>query len=333
MNVLVALTALLLLGGIVYLGVEIAGLEFLFGVIIPYAAVLTFLIGLVIRVISWARTPVPFRITTTCGQQRSLSWISPNRIDNPSTTLGVLGRMALEIFLFRSLFRNTRNELREGENRLVIGPSKWLWLMGLAFHWSFLIILLRHLRLFVEPVPQITLLIQSLDGFFQVGVPVVYSTSLLFVTAATLLFVRRIVLPQVRYLSLPTDYFPLFLLISIAGSGIILRHFIKIDIVRVKEVVLGLMTFRPEAGGLPVLFYFHLFLVSVLLAYFPFSKLVHMAGVVLSPTRNLANNNRRIRHVNPWDYPVKTHTYQEYEEEFRGKMIGAGIPVEEEDNG
>ena len=78
------------------------------------------------------------------------------------------------------------------------------------------------------------------------------------------------------------------------------------------------------------LFYGHLFLVCVLLAYFPFSKLMHMAGVFLSPTRNLANNNRAVRHVNPWDYPVKVHTYEEYEDEFRDKMKAAGIPVEKE---
>jgi len=74
--------------------------------------------------------------------------------------------------------------------------------------------------------------------------------------------------------------------------------------------------------------------VSVLLAYFPFSKLMHLAGVFLSPTRNLSNNSRFVRHVNPWNYPVKVHTYEEYEEEFRDKMIEAGLPVDKmpEDN-
>ena len=55
---------------------------------------------------------------------------------------------------------------------------------------------------------------------------------------------------------------------------------------------------------------------------------MHMGGVFLSPTRNLANNNRMKRHVNPWNYPVKTHTYAEWEEEFRDKMKAAGIPLE-----
>ncbi|PIX86048.1 MAG: menaquinol oxidoreductase, partial [Nitrospirae bacterium CG_4_10_14_3_um_filter_53_41] len=78
------------------------------------------------------------------------------------------------------------------------------------------------------------------------------------------------------------------------------------------------------------IFYIHLFLVSALFIYFPFSKLMHLGGVFLSPTRNLANNNRMVRHVNPWNYPVKVHTYEEYEDEFRAKMIKAHIPVEKE---
>ena len=48
----------------------------------------------------------------------------------------------------------------------------------------------------------------------------------------------------------------------------------------------------------------------------------------MSPTRNLANNSRMQRYVNPWNYDVKVHKYSEYEEEFRGKMKKAGLPVE-----
>jgi len=136
---------------------------------------------------------------------------------------------------------------------------------------------------------------------------------------------------MVRYISLPADYFPLFLLLGIGTTGVLLRHIFKTDVVGVKELGMGLLSFSPVASpDLHYLFYVHLFLVTVLIAYFPFSKLVHMAGVFLSPTRNLANNNRERRHVNPWDYPVKVHTYQEYEEEFRDKMIKFGIPVEKE---
>ncbi|OGW19202.1 MAG: hypothetical protein A2072_00135 [Nitrospirae bacterium GWC1_57_7] len=95
---------------------------------------------------------------------------------------------------------------------------------------------------------------------------------------------------------------------------------------------MSLISLKPALPEVQIgaLFYTHLFLLSVLFAYFPFSKLTHMAGVFLSPTRNMANNSRAKRHVNPWNYPVHVHTYQEYEDDFREKMKGAGLPVEKE---
>jgi nitrate reductase gamma subunit len=315
---------------VVFIGVEAANFYYLFGVIIPYAAFLTFVIGVVYRVIQWGRVPVPFRIPTTAGQEKSFPWIKYNKVDNPSDSLGVIIRMAFEVLLFRSLFRNTRAELREGP-KLSYGSTKWLWLGGLAFHWTFLIILTRHLRLFFEPVPGFVKLLESLDGFFQVAAPVLYLTDIIFLGAVTFLFLRRVIIPQVRYISLAADYFPLFLIFSIGLSGVLMRYFYKTDIVGVKQLTMGLVTLKPVVPeGIDIIFYIHLFLISILFAYFPMSKLMHMAGVFLSPTRNLANNNRAVQHVNPWNYPVKVHTYEEYEEEFREFMKDAGIPVEKE---
>ena len=322
-----AVTALVL---IVLIGVKAANLHYLFGVIIPYAAFLTFLLGIAYRVLQWGRVPVPFRIPTTAGQEKSFPWVKDNKIDNPSTSLGVIVRMAFEVLLFRSLFRNTKAELRDGPN-LSYGSTKWLWLGGLAFHWTFLIILIRHFRLFLEPVPIPIKIMESLDGFFQVGAPVLYLTDLIFLGAVTFLFLRRVIIPQVRYISLAADYFPLFLIGAIGSSGVLMRYFLKTDVVGIKELTMGLITFSPVVPQtIGTLFYIHLFLVSALFAYFPMSKLMHMAGVFLSPTRNLANNNRAVRHVNPWNYPVKVHTYEEYEDEFREKMKAVGIPVEKE---
>jgi len=104
-----------------------------------------------------------------------------------------------------------------------------------------------------------------------------------------------------------------------------------VDIVGIKSILVGLATFHPTLpDGIGAIFFVHVAFVSTLLAYFPFSKLMHFGGVFLSPTRNLANNNRMVRHVNPWNYPVKVHTYEAYENEFRDIMKDAGIPVEKE---
>jgi nitrate reductase gamma subunit len=110
-----------------------------------------------------------------------------------------------------------------------------------------------------------------------------------------------------------------------------MRYFDKVDIIKVKELAIGLFTFHPAVpAGIGIMFFIHLFLVSVLIVYIPFSKLLHMPGIFLSPTRNLANNSRMKRHVNPWNRPVRVHTYEEYENEFRDKMKAAGLQLDKE---
>jgi nitrate reductase gamma subunit len=220
-------------------------------------------------------------------------------------------------------------KLLEG-GKLVYGASLGLWLGAIALHWSLLFVLLRHLRFFTEPVPGFVTFLQDADGFLEVGVPVFYATTIAFIAAATYLLFRRLGNPQVRYISLIDDYFLLFLLLGIGVSGFWLRHVAKTDITGVKELAVGIVSFRPAVPDISPLFYGHLFLVCVLLAFIPFSKMVHMVAVFFSPTRNQANNNRAKRHVNPWDYPVKTHPYEEYEDEWRDKMKASGVPVEKE---
>jgi nitrate reductase gamma subunit len=329
MNAGFSLFAILVSILIVFFGVEEAHLDFLFGVVLPYAAFAVFLVGISYRVVKWARVPVPFRIPTTCGQQKSLPWIKASDLESPYNAAGVVGRMALEVLVFRSLFRNTKVQVTG--HRAVYGGAKWLWLAGLTFHWSLLLILLRHLRFFTTPVLPFVDLLMSVDGFFKVSLPTLYLTDVAILLAVTYLFLRRVWIPQLRYISLAADYFPLFLILAVVLSGVLMRHVYKVDLLKVKEMATGWISFSPVVpDGIGLAFYIHLFLVSLLLAYFPMSKLMHMGGVFLSPTRNLANNSRMKRHINPWNYPVKVHTYEEYEDEFREKMKAVGIPVEKE---
>jgi nitrate reductase gamma subunit len=330
MNVLYSLLLVLALVVIPLIGAGALGWHTLFGVFIPLIAVTVFVIGFIYRVMDWGRSAVPFRIPTTGGQQQTMSWIKQSKLDNPSTTAGTVGRMILEILLFRSLFRNTRVQLYDGP-KLSYGSSKWLWLGAIAFHYSFFVILARHMRFFTEPVPLPFEWLDKLDSILQVGVPTLYLTEIVILAALAYLFLRRVVVPQLRYISLPSDYFPLFLILAIVISGILMRYYIRTDIMDIKTLSMGLTTLNftvPE--GIGVIFYIHLFLVSALLVYFPMSKLMHLGGVFLSPTRNLANNNRMQRHVNPWNYPVKVHTYEEWENEYREQIKEAGLPVEKE---
>ncbi len=329
MKSLLPLLVVLALALVAFLGGEVGGLRILFGVIIPYIASVLFVAGFVYRVLRWAKTPVPYHIPTTCGQEKSLPWVKADNIESPYNSLGVVVRLAMEVFFFRSLFRNTSTEIRG--KRLLYRDHKILWLAAIAFHWSFLVVILRHSRFFTEPAPFFVTLLQSLDGFFQIGEPVLYVTTVSFLVGLAYLLFRRLTIPQIRYISLPSDYFPLFLILGIGLSGALMRHFFRTDVEAVKELALGLVAFRPVVPDtVSPLFFVHLFLVSSLFAYFPLSKLMHMGGILLSPTRNLANNSRMRRHVNPWNYPVPVHTFEEWQEEFRDKLEAAGIPLDSE---
>ncbi|MDY6822516.1 MAG: sulfate reduction electron transfer complex DsrMKJOP subunit DsrM [Thermodesulfobacteriota bacterium] len=340
MNVsyLFSFAAVVILFLLAWMGIDAWGLKTFFGVFIPYVAVLVFLIGFGRKILNWASSTVPFRIPTTCGQQASLPWIRQNKVDNPNTRTGVVIRMLFEILLFRSLFRNTATTFKDGY-KLAYRWELFLWVAALAFHYAFAVVILRHLRFFFEPVPVVIQFLENADSFFrleffspyfEVGLPGVFMSGLVLLAALLFLLARRIFLSQVRYVSLAADFFPLFLIIGIAASGILMRYFAKVDVLAIKEFAMGLVTFSPHAPDVGSIFYVHLFLVSMLVAYFPFSKLMHAGGIFLSPTRNMANTTRAQRHVNPWNYSVPTHTYDEYEEEFREKMIEAGLPVEKE---
>ncbi len=319
--------ALALIAGV---GSQIPGMGYFFGVAIPYLAFAVFLGGFIYRVINWGKTPVPFSIQSTRGQAKSLDFIKHSKFDAPDTNLQVVGRMLLEVLTFRPLFFNTKAELHKGP-KITYESSKWLWLFAIVFHYSFLVVILRHFRLFLDPVPFWVGWVEFWDGLFQIGAPTWYITDITLVAGCVLLFARRLTNRHVRYISLINDYFPLVLIFAIAVSGILMRFLLRTDIVNVKELIVGLITLHPVIHA-PInpIFYVHIFLVSVLLAYFPFSKLMHMGGIFFSPTLNMRNNSRAVRHINPWNPDIVPHSYASYEDEFREFMVDNDIPVEKE---
>lgn len=325
MKILAPVAVSILLAALPLGGMQMGNMHMLLGVAIPYFTFALFVLGFMVRIARWIRTPVPFNITTTAGQQKTLPWIKPNPVENPSNYLGVILRMAGEVFLFRSLFRNSRSFLSGG--RLIAQSDKWLWSAGIVFHYTMFIIVLRHIRFFNEVPPLPIRLIDMTDSMFQVGVPALYLTGVGFMAAVGFLFLRRLT-GQMRVLSTAADYFPLALFLLIGLTGAAMRYLAHVDIPAIKAHMMSLVHLAPATQKLDDLFYVHIFLVSVFMAYFPMSKLVHAGGIFFSPTRNMPNNSRIRRHINPWDYPVPPHSYEHYEDDFREKMIEAGLPVD-----
>lgn len=224
-----------------------------------YLATGVFVIGVGLKIRSYARTPAPLKIPTTPA---------------PITMSGVRWRMAREVVLFESLFKS----------------SKWTWIFGWTFHVALLLVVLRHLRYFQEPVWLPVVLVQP------------FGTYAGFAMVAGLggLWARRWLVDRVRYISTPSDHLMLALLLAIGITGLGMRFVAHTDIVAVKMFVLGLM--RLDLQSLPAdpVLLVHLALVALLMLIFPISKLLHAPGLFFSPTRNQADNAREVRHVSAW---------------------------------
>ncbi len=278
--------------------------------IVFYLAFAIFFIGFIHKIIRWANLPVPLNIPTT----------GSGYMDNPKTRFAVILRMASEVFLFKSLWRNTRYDLATNEIR----SNRVLWLGSMVFHISFFLILIRHFRLFLQPVPPLIATIRVLDPVGTL-MPGIQYTGILIVIALLYLTIRRFVNPEMRYISIIPDYFVLLLLLAIIISGNILASSIRPDIIEVKAFMLGIFSLSPMEIDFHWFFFVHFLLVCVLLAYFPFSKLMHAPGIFFSPTRNQINNPRLSKHVNPWDYPVGAEPWKDYRDRYESGSHPQGV--------
>lgn len=200
----------------------------------------------------------------------------------PVTRTGVVMRMFRELVFFESLFKS----------------NKWIWIFGWMFHYGMFLVLARHLRYFTDPVWTWVDLIQPFGMYAA------------FAMAAGLLglWVRRLVVDRVRYITALSDHLMLALLFAIAGTGLMMDYVTHTDIVAVKAFFLGLMYFDWQPIPTDPVLLAHLGLVASLMIIFPISKLLHAPGVFFSPTRNQVDNPRAepglrphtSRHIAPW---------------------------------
>lgn len=234
-----------------------------------YFAFAVLIAGLVRRILLYKKTPSPLKIPTTPA---------------PTTKPGVLLRMAREVVFFESLYRS----------------NKWIWLFGWLFHFSMLVVLLRHLRYFTDPV----------WGWVAIISPYAAYLGYIMLFALLGLWARRVLVDRVRYISNPSDHLMLLMLVSIAASGLVMKFITHTDIVQVKGFFLGLMYFNwhPLPSGHPgdLVLLLHLALIIVLMLVFTFSKLLHAPGVFFSPTRAQVDNPRERRFLADWAARLET---------------------------
>jgi nitrate reductase gamma subunit len=224
-----------------------------------YVATAVLVIGLAVKIRSYLRTPAPLKIPTTPA---------------PTTTGGVALRMTREVVFFESLFKG----------------SKWTWLFGWLFHAALLLVLLRHLRYFQQPVWTPIVWVQAIGTYAGFAM----------VAGLAGLWARRWLVDRVRYISTPSDHLHLALLLAIGLTGLGMRFVAHTDIVAVKAFMLGLMRFDLQPLPADPVLLVHLALVALLMLVFPISKLLHAPGLFFSPTRNQADTSREARHLAAW---------------------------------
>lgn len=324
-----ALLSVLALGAVAaLLGSVLGEARWVLAVLALAAAAVGFILGFVLKVGRWMKAPVPYRVPVTAGQQRSLEHVPHDHLGNPVTTADVVLRVVADVLLFRPLLRATRTAPYWGRGLSGFG-GRWLWLFAALFHGSLAVILLRHLRFFIHPVPGFVTFLEGADSLTEMVLPKVHVTSVVFLVALGLLLARRLALPRLRYISLAADYFPLLLLGAIGSTGMLMRHVTGSDVIGLRDLARGVAVANvPESTPVDTWLLVHVSLVAVLLLYFPLSKLMHVPGALMSPTLTLANSNRQVRHLNVLNPVVPLLHYAEYEATFRERMIEAGLPVE-----
>ena len=192
----------------------------------------------------------------------------------PLTQGGVALRLLREVVFFESLFKG----------------SLWTWLFGWLFHASLALVLARHLRYFTEPVWGWVVLVQPLGILAAFGM----------LAGLAGLLARRFLVDRIRYISTPSDYLMLVLLLLIGASGLAMKYVFRTDVVAVKAFFLGLMRFDWQPLPADGMLFVHLALVAALMIVFPFSKLLHAPGLFFSPSRNQTDDPREARHLAPW---------------------------------
>ena len=224
-----------------------------------YIATAVLVVGLAVKIRQYARVPAPLRIPTTPA---------------PTTRTGVALRLTREVVFFESLFK----------------ASKWTWVFGWLFHAALLLVLLRHLRYFQQPVWTPIVWVQAIGTYAGFAL----------VIGLAGLWARRWLVDRVRYISTPSDHLHLALLLAIGLSGLGMRFVAPTDIVALKAFTLGLMRFDIQPLPADPLLLLHLSLVALLMLIFPISKLLHAPGLFFSPGRNQPDDSRETRHVAAW---------------------------------
>jgi nitrate reductase gamma subunit len=226
---------------------------FLFYFVTPYVAAAAFLGGIAYRLSVWRqRSPVPVHLSM---------------FPRPESPLARLGHALVDTFTLKGLWKVNRP----------------LWVGAFAMHLGLLSLLLGHVRTVTDYYLLWELLNwgEEQQALFSHLAGIV--AGVLFMVPLVYLLGRRFA-GAVKWISVPEDYLILLLLLGIAITGNHMRFLVEVDVHQLRAFLQGLIFFRwaPAPASAGISFIYHFAMVQLLMIYFPFSKLSHTIGTVLS---------------------------------------------------
>lgn len=168
------------------------------------------------------------------------------------TFIGRLFRAGTDIVLLRTAFF----------------ADRWAWIFGACFYFGLALILLRHLRYFIEPS-----WVGPLWYLEELAQPFGFYGGALLPLGAGLWWARQVVLKEGKIIRHWTDHVVMLLLIAIPVVGYI-NEYVHTDIIQLKSFALGLLTGNWTNIPPDPLLLTHLWLVAALMIVVPFSRLL-----------------------------------------------------------
>jgi nitrate reductase gamma subunit len=136
--------------------------------------------------------------------------------------------------------------------------NKPLWIGEWVFHCALLLVLLRHLRYFLYPVPDWVISIQQAGLYSGYVLPI----SLIYI------LIIKFGIEKKRYFS-SYNFFLLMVLFLSSITGILMQTVIRADIVEIKHFVLSALIFKSVLAPKSTLFVIHFIISLIFLAYLP----------------------------------------------------------------
>lgn len=178
----------------------------------------------------------------------------------PKTRWGVLWFFVVETVLFKTLFKGA-----------------WgTWVFGWLFHLCLLLMFIIHLRYLSLSPNAITLWLMPHSAWIAGGLTVGLAG----------LLIRRLTIDRLRYISSPSDYLHLMLLLFIAAGGVLMARWGAVNVYEVTVFVQHVLSGQWGELTLNWLLAAHILGACLVMCLYPFSKLFHGPLSWFNPTRS-----------------------------------------------